>query len=89
MSMRSNVVPEVEITSRWGYSFNEPGSEGVPIRVESEYFLSLKVGEVTCVWAGAPGTGQRSWLVTRIMEDKAYGVLLHDTIRILHPSEVR
>lgn len=54
----------------------------------SRWIERYKVGEVFVADAGAPGTGHRSWKVTRIDAEGLWGIILEDTIRELEPWEV-
>lgn len=57
--------------------------------VEHKSDLSqYKVGEIHCVWAGAPGTGRWVGRITRVDETGAWAEEIENTIRELEPWEV-
>lgn len=83
-------MPEEQITSRWAYSFNrEDGSDGIrSVQILCDQWRRHQPGDLYVAWAGAPGTGKRTWLVTKKTLTGLYGVLLNDTVRILELHEV-
>lgn len=75
------------LISRHGYRFE--GGADSPTRFDcSEKIARHPVGDHYVVWAGAPGVGRTVYLVTRVDEGGAWGVVLSDTVRELTPAEV-
>ena len=66
---------------------------GIPgekyVEVPYDLYERAEVGKTYTAWASAPGTGYVTKLITRKDETGAYGYVVNDTIRILHPCEVR
>lgn len=71
--------------------------DGVPTEVPYELYREVyeanqkkcQRGRTICVYAAAPGTGQRTYIVNRVDETGVYAVMVRNTFQMLTPDDVR
>lgn len=79
------------IATKHVWSYNEPGLEGKPVKIESEWFKTLcevGVGNEFSVGMGAPGGGYIKYRIDRITKTKVFGTVVEDTSYILTEADV-
>lgn len=79
------------LATKHSWSYNEPGLEGKPVKIECEWFKKLckvGVGGRVSVGVSAPGYGHITYEVDKITKTKVFGRLIEDRSGILTKEDV-